>query len=183
MKLHLIRHAQAIERSTGLPDEHRALTCRGRKRFRRVAACLKKNGIDPDIILTSPKVRAVQTAEILSETLHFNGEVHISPQLAAGPDLDELCSLLGARPEARELVVIGHEPALGEVVAQLLRLSAPCHFAKGSVVSLKISLRQSGLRAELVSVVSGGGKEIRTAGAALERLMGTQNPDKEEVTV
>jgi phosphohistidine phosphatase SixA len=63
MRLHIIRHAEAIERSTDLPDEQRHLTCCGRKRFRKVAACLKKMAIAPDYILASPLVRAVQTAE------------------------------------------------------------------------------------------------------------------------
>ena len=85
MKLHIIRHAQAIERSADLPDEQRSLTCRGRQRFRQVAASLKKMAITPDYILASPLVRAVQTAEILSETIRFNGELQISAELAGGP--------------------------------------------------------------------------------------------------
>lgn len=172
MKVYFIRHAEAIERSTDLPDEHRNLTCRGRKRFRQVAVSLKKMDISPDFILTSPRIRAVQTAEILCETLHFNGEVLVSPDLATGPDLDTLGKLLCARPETRELVIVGHEPALGEVIAGLLRLPAPCHLGKGCVVSMKILIRQSGFVADLTGLITGGGKVIRGAAAPLERLQG-----------
>lgn len=172
MKVHLIRHAQAIERSTGLPDEHRNLTCRGRKRFRQVAACLKKIGIDPDFIITSPKVRAVQTAEILSETLRFGGEVQISADLADGPDIAALCDILKKKNECREIVLVGHEPNLGEVIGELLKVSGPLAMPKGCVVSLMISIRKSGLSAELTGMVTGGGKAIRKAGAAMERLLG-----------
>lgn len=182
MKVHFIRHAQAIERSTELPDEMRNLTCRGRKKFRQVAACLKKAAIDPDLIITSPKVRAVQTAEILSETLRFSGEVRISTALADGPDLAAFSSLLRAKPEARELVIIGHEPCLGELIGELLQISTPCNLPKGCVVSMKISLNKSRLSAELTGLITGGGKAIRKAEAAMERLTGKKYTGEEGVT-
>ena len=172
MKVHFIRHAQAVDRSTGLPDEQRNLTCRGRKRFRQVAACLKKMGIDPDFIITSPKVRAVQTAEILAETLRFSGEVMISADLATGPDISAFVNLLKTKSESDEIVIVGHEPGLGEAIGELLKLSTPCNLAKGSVVTLKISIKQSTLVAELTGLITGGGKAIRKAGAAMERFTG-----------
>lgn len=180
MKVHFIRHAQAIERSTDLPDEQRNLTCRGRKRFRQVAASLKKMNVDPDFILSSPKIRAVQTTEILAETLRFNGDVRISPELASGPDLHDLVAILGANSGASEVVIVGHEPSLGEVIGELLRLSTPCYLSKGCVVTTKISPRQSGFSAELTGLITGGGKAIRKASLALERLTGTKNASKEE---
>lgn len=182
MRVYFIRHAQAKERTPLLPDEHRSLTCRGRKRFRQVAACLKKMDISPDLILTSPKVRAVQTAEILCETIRFNGEVVISPELSAGPDLDILGKLLQTRPETGELVIVGHEPSLGELIGNLLRLSAPCHVGKGCVVSMKISVRASGFAAALTGLITGGGKAIRSADAALERLQTRKQIGAEEGT-
>jgi len=171
MKVHFIRHAQAVDRSTELPDEHRNLTCRGRKRFRQVAACLKKMGIDPDFIITSPKVRAVQTAEILSEALRFSGEVQISADLAIGPDISALGNLLKTRNGSREIVIVGHEPGLGETITELLKLPSHCNLSKGSVVTLKISIKQSGLTAELTGMITGGGKAICRVGAAMERLL------------
>ena len=172
MKLHIIRHAQAVERSTDLPDDQRNLTCRGRKKFRQVAACLKKMAIAPDYILTSPLIRAVQTAEILSETIRFNGELQISADLAGGPDVAALSTLLRQRSSASELVIVGHEPELGELVGKLLRLSAPCTLTKGCVVSLEIALKPSGLSAELISLVTGSGKAIRKPAEAIKRLLG-----------
>ena len=176
MKLHIIRHAQAIERSTDLADEQRNLTCRGRKRFRQVAACLKKMAIAPDYILTSPLIRAVQTAEILSETLRFNGELQISAELAGGPDSAALSSLLHARNSASEIVIVGHEPDLGELVGTLLRLPAPCSLPKGCVVSLEISTKKSELTAELISLITGSGKAIRKSAEAIKRLLGENHP-------
>jgi phosphohistidine phosphatase len=180
MKLHIIRHAQAIERSADLPDEQRHLTCRGRKRFRQVAACLKKIAITPDYIISSPLVRAVQTAEILSETIRFNGELQISADLADGPDSAALSALLQARSSASELVIVGHEPELGELVGTLLRLSSPCSLSKGCVVSLEVSIKKSGLSAELISLITGSGKAILKPAEALKRLIGENHLMKEE---
>jgi len=176
MKLHIIRHAQAIERSAELPDAQRHLTCRGRKRFRQVAARLKKMEIAPDYILASPLIRAVQTAEILSETIRFNGELQISAALAGGPDSAALSALLRKRDTASELVIVGHEPELGELVRTLLKLSAPCILPKGCVVSLEIALKKSGLSAELISLVSGSGKAIQKPAEAIKRLIGENHP-------
>lgn len=75
MIMHLVRHAEAIERSSELPEEHPFLTSRGRNRFRKVAAGLRESGIEPDLILTGPLTRAVQTAEILGQSLKFKGGV------------------------------------------------------------------------------------------------------------
>ena len=181
MKVHFIRHAQAIERSTELPDEHRSLSCRGRKRFRQVAASLGKMGVDPDFIITSPKVRAVQTAEILSETIRFNGEVQVSAELAEGPDIAALGNILKTRKMAGEIVIVGHEPGLGNAIGELLKLPTSCQLPKGCVVSLQISIKQYGLAAELAGLITGGGKAIRKTGAAMERLLGNDHSNIKEV--
>jgi phosphohistidine phosphatase len=138
-------------------------------------------GIDPDFIITSPKVRAVQTAEILSETLRFNGEVLISTDLATGPDSTNLEDLLRSKISARELVIVGHEPGLGEVVAELLKVSDHLNLSKGCVVSLKISIKQSGLTAELTGMITGRGKAIRKPGVAMERLLDDNHTGIKEV--
>jgi len=181
MKLHIIRHAEAIERSAALPDSQRYLSCRGRKRFRKVAACLRKMEIAPDYILVSPLVRAVQTAEILAETIRFNGELQISAGLAGGPDIAALAEILQARSSAAEIVIVGHEPELGELVVSLLRLPAPCKLTKGCVVSLEIALKKSGLSAALISMITGSGKAILKPAKAREKLFGeNQTCMKEE---
>jgi len=114
----------------------------------------------------------VQTAEILSETIRFNRELQISADLADGPDISALSALLQARSSASEIVIVGHEPDLGELVGTLLRLPAPCNLSKGCVVSLEIALKKSGLTAELISLITGSGKAIRKPADAIKRLLG-----------
>ncbi|NVN99673.1 MAG: histidine phosphatase family protein [Geobacteraceae bacterium] len=170
MKVHFIRHAQAIERSTDLPDELRNLTCRGRKRFRKVAATFRKIDISPDIIVTSPKIRAVQTAEILSETIRFSGELKVLPELGENPGMATLSTILNSYSMAGDIVIVGHEPWLGELIGKLLSIKSIPYLPKGCVVSLKIFSGKSEISAELTGMITGSGKSINRSASAAERL-------------
>lgn len=173
MKLHIIRHAEAVNHSSSLPDDFRYLTCRGRARFRRVVQTLKKCNIDPDLIISSPLVRAVQTAEILAEALRFASDLTIEPALADDFGLNRLTELLERHHPVRELAIVGHEPDLGLLVGHLLDHS-PCTIKKGGVVTLKIKLQQPEILAHFLWLVTGGGKLITNHDTALARLTGDQ---------
>jgi len=178
MKLHIVRHAEAVDQSSTIPDDYRYLTCRGRTRFRRVADTLKKCDIDPDVIVSSPLLRAVQTAEILAETIRFTGELIIWPMLADNLNLPRLYEYLENISPVRELVMVGHEPDLGLVVGELLDHS-PCSIKKGGGVTLKIKLQQPEIAANFLWMVTGGGKLITNHETALARLSGGQAQPKE----
>jgi len=64
VKLYLVRHAEAIEGSGSTPDASRHLTTKGRPAFRKIARRASDAGIDPAVILASPLLRAVRTAEV-----------------------------------------------------------------------------------------------------------------------
>lgn len=178
--IHLIRDAEAVQRVPGGADEYRYLTCRGRARFRRVAAILRKLGIDPHCIITSPKVRALQTAEILAEAIRFRSEVIVAPQLADGLDLTGLRDLLMTVPSAREMVVVGHEPDLGRLTGELLCLPESATLKKGGVVTVNLNLKQGSLYAEFVRLVTGGGKVIEKRVKGVERLLGKRDKTEED---
>jgi phosphohistidine phosphatase len=169
MIIHLVRHAEAIERSPEIPEEHRFLTRRGRKRFRKIANTVKKAGMNPDLILTSPLIRAVQTAEILAEKLRHKGELQVAQLLAPGFRPEALDELLDAYPEAGEVALVGHEPDVGSLVQALLAVEESCELKKGAIVSFK---RSAGSRegAQFIQLVSGGGKIITSSKKALQRL-------------
>lgn len=178
MKLHIIRHAQAIARSAEIPDEQRTLSCRGRRRFRQVAATLKKLEIDPDLIITSPKARALQTAEILAETIDFSGDVQIATILGELCTATDLLQILPSLPSSDEIIIVGHEPDLGAIIAELLTISVPCRLARGSSVTIKLSEKNGHLSAELMQVVTGTGKVLTGRHKTQERLF--QTPLREE---
>jgi phosphohistidine phosphatase len=137
MKLIFVRHAAAIDRSAEVSEERRYLTPEGRGSFRKTAMTMLKNGTDPGMILTSPLLRAVQTAEILAETLTYIGPLVVTNDLAPGFDLQTLRKLCDTYHSVNELVLVGHEPDLSSLVASLLGLPAGFNFKKGTAICLK----------------------------------------------
>jgi phosphohistidine phosphatase len=137
MKLYLVRHAEAIERSGTTPDASRYLTTKGRLAFRKVARRVRRAGIAPDVIFTSPLLRAVQTAEILAERLKHEGPVVVAKELSPGFDLPALRSLLAEAGNPREAAFVGHEPDLGTLAAILLDVPGGFPLRKGAVLALE----------------------------------------------
>lgn len=138
MRIILIRHAAAIDRGTASSESKRYLTPKGRDFFRETARTLVKKGVKPDLILTSPLLRAVQTADILAESLLFRGPLEAVDELEPGFDRARLRKLLDRYQQVTELVLVGHEPDLSTVVADLLGLSTSFNFKKGSALRLNI---------------------------------------------
>lgn len=130
--LYLVCHGAADER-TSTPDGVQALTAKGRKRFHKAARALSRHGEKLDAILTSPLVRAVQTAEILaSEVRH--GEVAVLGELAPGQATDALLRTVSKRVGKNgSVALVGHAPQLSSVLASLAHLSP----AQASKLALK----------------------------------------------
>jgi len=138
MTIYLVRHADAVERRAGTPDADRYLTPKGRDLFRKTARTMVRSGASPDAILTSPLVRAVQTAEILAERLRFSGECIASAALAPGFALPVFRSILSDLPPVREVALVGHDPDLTDLVHSLLSLDDRFRMKKGAVVALRL---------------------------------------------
>ena len=138
MNLYLIRHAEAIERTREVPDAQRHLTPKGRLFFRKTAKQWIKKGALPDGIVSSPLVRAVQTAEILAEEIGFRGPLIVTDKLAPGFGRADLRAILSKCAGAKEVALVGHEPDLGDLVASLLSLPSTRPLKKGEVVALQL---------------------------------------------
>jgi len=137
VKLYLVRHAEAIERSSTTPDASRYLTTKGRLSFRKIARRARKAGIAPAVIFTSPLLRSVQTAEILAERLKHEGEVVVARELSPGFDLQALRALLAGAGNPEEAAFVGNEPDLGLLAATLSALPGGFPLRKGAVVALE----------------------------------------------
>ena len=137
MKLYLVRHAEAIERSGSPPDADRYLTAKGRLTFRKIARRVRKTGIAPSVIFTSPLLRAVQTTEILAERLKHEGQVVVARELSPGFDLQDLRSLLMSAGSPEEAAYVGHEPDLGLLAAALMAIPEGFPLRKGAVLALE----------------------------------------------
>jgi phosphohistidine phosphatase len=119
VRLYLVRHAVAEEAAEGLrfADPLRALTARGRRRFRRSARVFARLGEDLDLIFSSPVLRAVQTAELLAGALRHD-EVRVldelRPDAAVPPLLARLSEL-----EATSVALVGHKRLLCDLAVIL----------------------------------------------------------------
>jgi phosphohistidine phosphatase len=121
MILYLIRHGIAVDRTDpkSPPEAERPLTARGVQKTRGAALGLSAMGAKPDVLITSPYVRAAQTAEIFAEALGFPPEkIRVSEALkpAANP-ADTLKEILHAR--GKEVACIGHAPHLDLMISHL----------------------------------------------------------------
>jgi phosphohistidine phosphatase len=155
MRLLLIRHADAGDRDPGLwPDDtQRPISEKGRRVHRRVARRLKRRGLTPALLLTSPWLRAWQTAQLTTQ--HAGGAVPLAcPALAEEPDLAALQAALGQPAPDAIVALVGHEPWLGELGAILLA---------GEPHRVAIDFPKSG-------VLGLGCEELTPGGATLEFL-------------
>jgi len=166
MKLYLVRHAGAIERSGTMPDGNRYLTPKGRSAFRRIARRVRKLGSSPYLIFSSPLVRAVQTAEILAERLKHEGPIVVAGEISPGFDLRALRSLLAKAGNPVEAAFVGHEPDLGNLAATLLALPGEFPLRKGAVVALEVERSVGKGTAKFLWLTDGKGTASRLAGAS-----------------
>jgi phosphohistidine phosphatase len=121
MKLYLIRHSNAVEPGTSEyeDDSQRPLTEKGREKMRKIASALKDLGIAPDLILSSPFVRAAQTAEILAKIMKYKKDIACSESLIPVSNTDTLIGEINEKYTVDELVLVGHEPSLSALVGTL----------------------------------------------------------------
>lgn len=122
MELYLLRHAIAVEREglSPLRDRERPLTREGIRRMRRIARGMAGLRISPDLMLTSPFLRALQTGEIVAAELGCKVP-EVTPHLEPGGDLQGLITLLQKRSRtASSILLVGHSPALGILASVLL---------------------------------------------------------------
>jgi phosphohistidine phosphatase len=115
MDIVLWRHAEA---EPGEPDLGRALTSKGEKQARRVAEWLHRRLPDSAKIYASPARRAQQTADALAEFAHRKFKT--IEALAPGADPDDVLAALKAGSAKGTVVLVGHQPTLGQVVSRLL---------------------------------------------------------------
>jgi phosphohistidine phosphatase len=117
MDLYLLRHAIAEERSNDGSDSARALTPEGAEKMRIGARGLQRLGVHLDRLLTSPLTRARETADIVGAALNIAPET--VGALAPGCNAATLLDLLVDMPRAKSVMIVGHEPDLSGIVADL----------------------------------------------------------------
>lgn len=119
IRLHLLRHAHAGDWSTWSGDDAaRPLTDKGRGQAERLGRFLARHGFAPDRILTSPKVRAAETARIVAQLLAVS--VDVDDRLGGPLDLAVVERILDDHGSPDTPVLVGHDPDLSDLVATLV---------------------------------------------------------------
>ena len=138
--LYLIRHAIAFERDDRWPDDSkRPLTADGMSKMKRAARGLGRVGVKVDVILSSPLVRARQTADILSAELDAHPPIVNVESLAPGATHAALAADLEKHArKATRIALVGHEPGIGELAARLVGSRHPVEFKKGAVARIDL---------------------------------------------
>lgn len=133
--LHLLRHAHAGDPETWPgPDDLRPLSKRGRRQAERLGAFLAEHDIRPDVIVSSPKVRAQQTADRVAEALGLR--VELDHRLGSGYDLGQLEDIVLASGGDAPMLV-GHDPDLSFALARLVG-GAGLTMRKGALATLEV---------------------------------------------
>jgi phosphohistidine phosphatase len=118
IELYLVRHADAGDPAAWRgPDADRPLSSKGEKQSERLGSFLLGIGFRPDAILSSPKLRATQTADRVGDRLGV--EVYADPRLAGVLDLETLEAVLRDAGDPVRAVLVGHDPDFSELVATL----------------------------------------------------------------
>jgi phosphohistidine phosphatase len=149
MDLILWRHAEAVDPAPGELDMHRRLTPRGEKQSARVAAWLDRQLPDVARIWASPSKRTQQTAQALER------KFKTSDLLSPGCSAEQLLELVQWPHGKGCVLVVGHQPTLGQTLASLLGLKeSECAVRKGALWWLRFRERETGDKTLVVTVQS-----------------------------
>ncbi|WP_022926810.1 SixA phosphatase family protein [Patulibacter americanus] len=140
-ELILLRHGQAVDKAPTHADADRDLTTRGEEQARAAGRALAALGLEPDVVLASPKIRAWRTATLACDVLAADPVEHLP---LVGLDREEalLAAGLGER-----VMLVGHDPDLSQVVHDLT--GARVRMRKGGVAILTLDGHRATLAALL----------------------------------
>ncbi len=145
MNLYLLRHGIAVpgNGAEALADSERPLSAKGVKRMHKAAKGLRRLAIPFDIILTSPLIRARQTAEIVADTLRLSDHLEEFSALAPGSSMMDLWASLAPYKDRDHLLLVGHEPFLSAILSYVLtrdeKRSIGVEFKKGGICRVEIT--------------------------------------------
>ena len=155
MNLYLLRHGIAVDPSTPTfaKDAERPLTPKGRRRLQQIAEAMGALKISFDVILSSPYVRAKQTAEIVVKSLGRRKKLKFTDALTPGGDPKSLIQEVNElRPRPKNVLLVGHEPYLTQFIALLTagNTNMAIDLKKGSLCKLETEALLYGRCATLV---------------------------------
>jgi phosphohistidine phosphatase len=132
--LYLIRHGVAADQGPDFPnDEERPLTEDGIRRLQQALKGLRALDVTVDRVLTSPLLRAKQTAEILAAGLECRAPLVVVDALRPGARFETIVAALERLGSAQSVALVGHEPSMGQFAARFIGAARPLRFKKGGI--------------------------------------------------
>ncbi len=143
MIIGLLRHAIAEDasESNGFSDDSRALTAQGVVKMGAAARGIQALELDFDVVLSSPLVRCMQTAQIVAQQI--DRPMYAVERLRPGLDAERLLDVLLDFPDANRVLVCGHQPDMSDVAYDLLR-GGVLEFKKGALAVIDLSTPRLG---------------------------------------
>jgi phosphohistidine phosphatase len=139
VQLYLLRHGIAEVGKAGSRDSDRALTPEGRRKLREVLRTAKQGGVAPSLIMTSPYVRAVETAVVASGVLGYKEELLRTKALVPDSSPSDAWDEVRVHKDVEALMLVGHEPLFSALAAYLLGTpSLRIDFKKGALARIDI---------------------------------------------
>jgi phosphohistidine phosphatase len=141
LELYLIRHGVAEERGEDWPDDSkRPLTPEGISRLHKAARGLSAIGVTFEQIVSSPLVRARQTADVFSQDLKGKPPIATSDALAPAGAPNAVIQEITKHVRKARVALVGHEPNLGELAALLIGTKIPLEFKKGGICRIDFDM-------------------------------------------
>ena len=141
MEVYLLRHADAVPRGTpGYPNDDRPLTEEGVEKMTEGAKGIAKVVDKVDVIVSSPLVRALDTAKITAEALGFDKKIVVTDYMVPGYPQRSLFNFLQKFNKEKNIMLVGHEPHLGYLASSLLGIEEHViEFKKGGLCRIDIN--------------------------------------------
>jgi len=137
MEIYLMQHGEAYAE---IQDPERSLTPQGEDQIHSSGKALKKLGVEVDLIVSSPKRRARQTAEIIAGELGYSRAIEVTETLEPLAPSEEAIAYVGRFLDRRRVLLAGHLPSLGEIAANLMSEGGhvSIHFEMGGVCRIDV---------------------------------------------
>jgi phosphohistidine phosphatase len=144
MDLYVLRHAIAVERGTpGFKDDsQRPLTDKGEKKMKQIAEGMLTLELSFEVILSSPFIRAKQTAKIVADVFSGKKKLEFTPHLEVGGDPKKLIDHINEKHGSdSSILLVGHEPYLGSFISMLIAgtYNLSMTMKKGGLCKLRVA--------------------------------------------
>jgi phosphohistidine phosphatase len=140
LTLYILRHAEAEPEANS--DAERALTPKGRDQAKKMGRFCREKEICPELLLTSPLVRAEQTAKLVWKELGDTTRLEVASFLSAGMRPETALTQIGKVASVASLMLVGHEPDLSELIAAIIG-GAPDHIRLRKAALAKLTLPEA----------------------------------------